>query len=388
MWYLLCKEDVRATFELQIDAYGSYVHDVHILGTLPYHCKDIGKWLERRYVEKHRAFLDQCLSEHQCNHLAGKLQLTHGVSINDCFWVKSSEEAITWADVSLYRNEFNEVVQNYAFDGEGIGSISIPSTSPEFSTEGAYPKCWVRERGSIYMYKRAGMHGREPFCEVLAAQIYERMGAGISYSLTKYHDKIASKCELFNTEAYSYVPYYAYYGESAPSLREILSNYEKLNAYEDFANILVCDALTFNTDRHAGNHGVFVDSETLEVLRLAPGYDYNKSLFYNKREDAFENMERVIRHSFPRIGDDFVDVARIVLTDTLRSKLLQLKGIELVLPFYTEVFTEKRAKFMSAVVNMQIDHVLGKGPVVYVPDVLPGAVPNIPYPLQQIIGQK
>ncbi len=41
------------------------------------------------------------------------------LSLTDAFWMKRADEAITWDDVSLYRNPFDDAIARTAFDGMG-----------------------------------------------------------------------------------------------------------------------------------------------------------------------------------------------------------------------------------------------------------------------------
>ena len=40
-------------------------------------------------------------------------------SLTDAFWRKRADEAITWDNVSLYRNPFDDAIARTAFDGMG-----------------------------------------------------------------------------------------------------------------------------------------------------------------------------------------------------------------------------------------------------------------------------
>ncbi len=78
--------------------------------------------------------------------MEGLLRVTHALSLNDTFGVKGTESPLNWKEVSLYRNEFNEVISQAAFDGTFVSERML-STSPEFGTDGGYAKCWLREKG-------------------------------------------------------------------------------------------------------------------------------------------------------------------------------------------------------------------------------------------------
>lgn len=212
MFYLMCKDEVRTTFDL-IRGVTIRVVGLQIKGMLPIGCteENFKKWLETRHASKHRSHLQGFLHQIGCRDLLGFLELTHGISINDCFWIKKDDEDVTWNDVSPYRNDFDEIVQKLSFDGKGSYGEQLPSTSPEFSTSGAFDKCWCREDNEVYLYKRGSdlgsNAGLEPYCEVLASQIFSKMRVGIRYDLVRFRGKVASKCKLFNNEDVSFIPY-------------------------------------------------------------------------------------------------------------------------------------------------------------------------------------
>ena len=74
-------------------------------------------FLERRKAPKHREHIQRLLERFGCDDLEGFLNVTHAVSLNDTFWVKKAESNLTWNLVSLYRNEFDQLISEAAFDG-------------------------------------------------------------------------------------------------------------------------------------------------------------------------------------------------------------------------------------------------------------------------------
>ena len=80
---------------------------------MPINCRESNflKWLDSRDAAKHRAHLSAYLHSIGCDDIIGFLRLTHGISLNDCYWVKESAEDITWDKISPYRNDYSEVIQ-------------------------------------------------------------------------------------------------------------------------------------------------------------------------------------------------------------------------------------------------------------------------------------
>ena len=105
-------------------------------------------FLARRQAPKHRRHIKELLERYGCDDLEGFIRVTHALSLNDTFWVREADSDLAWEQVSLYTNEFDQLVSEAAFDGV-ISETDLSSTSPEFGTDGYYAKCWVRDADSI-----------------------------------------------------------------------------------------------------------------------------------------------------------------------------------------------------------------------------------------------
>ena len=179
----------------------------------------LGSWIHHRTISRNRACVDNLLS-------------TMGLSLNDCYWVTEAD-----------------------FSGS---SGSILSSSPEFTTGGILPKCWRRENGIIRLYKGgtqgASNTGFEPCSEFYAAQIAKILEVNaIDYSISRWKETLCSTCELFTSKDISFVPV----GRIVRSggMKAVRAFYESkgeeyVKALDD---MIVFDAVIFNTDRHYGN---------------------------------------------------------------------------------------------------------------------------------------
>lgn len=158
MQYLLLNKDtVWLEFHCEQNEYleTSAREDNWHTGLRPFGYTNLTDFLERRKAPKHRAYIAQLLREYGCDTLEGYLDVAHALSLNDTFWVKKADSALCWKDVSLYRNPFNEVISEAAFDGS-FSSSAFSSTSPEFSTDGQYAKCWVQRYSSTKLAACSG----------------------------------------------------------------------------------------------------------------------------------------------------------------------------------------------------------------------------------------
>ena len=287
---------------------------------------ELSVFLARRQAPKHRRHIKELLERCGCDDLEGFLRVTHALSLNDTFWVQEEGENLEWEAVSLYRNEFDRLVSEAAFDGM-ISETDLSSTSPEFGTDGYYAKCWVRDTEGIWLYKSgSGLYVIEPVSEFLASQISRKICPNaVSYDLEMYHEKLVSKCALFTTEATGLVKAAAVFpGEQ--TVPRLLETCRSFDCEEDFRRMCVLDALIFNPDRHYGNFGFLYDNLTMEIRGMAPVFDNNRALFPELDEDQLADPEWYVAHCRPKLGRDFVITARGLLTEEIRGDLEGLRG--------------------------------------------------------------
>ena len=318
---------------------------------------NLGDYLARRQAPKHRKHIKELLERYGCDDLEGFLRVTHALSLNDTFWVKEADSELRWDSVSLYQNEFDQLVSEAAFDGI-ISETDLSSTSPEFGTDGYYAKCWVRDAEGIWLYKSgSGLHVIEPTSEFLVSQLAEKICPNaVHYDLEIYHDKLVSKCPLFTTEATGLAKASAVFrGEQ--TIPRLLDYCQTLGSDSDFRRMCVLDAITLNPDRHYGNFGFLFDNQTMAITGMAPIFDNNRALFPELDEDALAAPDWYIDHCRPKLGRDFIITARGLLTDEIRADLEKLKGFQFAnhprIPM-----SEKRLDLLSAIVQRQIGLIL------------------------------
>ena len=367
MYYLMNKDTIVAEFEKSNDILDNEFHIVKFeKDRLPLGFEDINSWLERRQAAKHREHLKKLMAECGCLSSEGFIRVTHATSLNDTFWVKNESEEVCWEQVSLYKNEFDEVISKISFEGKGLYGIEFSTTTPEFSTEGSFEKCWKRDGEDIYLYKRGSFGARnagmEPYSECYAAQIAKILCKKyVDYEITGLHKKTASRCKLFTSEEEGFASFAAFYSKKV-SPREILEFYAKLGCEDDFRRMIVFDAVSFNTDRHYGNHGVIFRNDTLEICGMAPVFDYNQALLPYAENSDFENAEEYLKMIEPKIGDDFVALAKSLLTSDIRADLINMHGFHFEY-LSDERFTVERLNMIEKIMTQQIARILEKGKI-------------------------
>lgn len=360
--YLLMNKDKKiATISCRRNAYDEPIFELDAWHSelRPIGFTDMTAFIESRRAPKHRAHIEELLRQYGCSDLEGFVRVTHALSLNDTLWVCDADSPLRWAEVSLYRNPFSEMIGRTAFEGT-LSDVDMSSTSPEFGTSGAYAKCWKREGDEILLYKAGSPQLEiEPLSEYLAAQLAELLcPMYVSYDLDRYHGRLISKCPLFTSERIGFVSASRVLGRRA-SVSELLATYEKHGAGDAFRRMCVLDALILNTDRHFGNFGFLFDNDTLELLGAAPVFDHNQSLFPHVDDSRLAELDWYARRAEPRFGADLNATANALLTDEIRADLKNLSGFTFSQHPRIKA-PQERLEALSRFVNRQIENVLSR----------------------------
>lgn len=343
----------------------------------------IGDWLEDRKAFKHNHHLRRLMTDCGCGTTEGFIRITHAASINDSYWVKKCDEDVSWNDISFYRNAFDDTISKLAFEGLGLYGIQMSSTSPEFTTDGSFRKCWRKEDEKIHLYKRgksgASNAGLEPYCEVLASELIQKADPEcVHYSIVKLHKETASRCQSFTDEEVGFVPMRKLMSRNV-TLEKLLHFFDGLGCQESFRRMLVLDAVTFNVDRHLGNMGVLVCNDTQKILGMAPNFDFNLTLLPYVTREEFKDIGTKLLDYGPQMGNDFTRIGQKMLTSEIRKELIQLQDFQFSFRGNKE-FEPWRVNTMEELVNRQIKAILKNETLhtkdVFVPQIIISETPR------------
>ena len=333
---------------------------------LPFWCGDIDSWVANRSSAKHRTHVNKILEMCGGKTKSGFIALTHCLSLTDTLWVKSNREDVAWSNVNLYENSFDEVISKLSFDGNGLFGIQMSTTSPELTTDGAYDKCWLNESDGIHLIKTgsdgARNAGLEPYGEVLASQVFEKICNSVKYTLKKYDGRVISDCKIFTSQDYGYHPVALFYKDKL-TLPKLLEIYRDFNSEDAFRRMVVADCITLNSDRHFGNFGFLVNNETFERTVLNPCFDFNMA-FVPFAEEGFDfgkpelDFDEYLSKRGPVIGSDYVAPARAILTPEIKKCVEEIRETPLSLQC-DQKFTERRLSQMNMIKNVQCERILG-----------------------------
>jgi hypothetical protein len=329
------------TFTLTVGALGGYSVEVKNItkerGLLPIDLipdsDGLLTWLERRVIPKNRAYVVEILRSFGLSpgDTKGIIDVCKGLSLNDSYWVVPQGYDGKFSRYNLYENRFSEILSLVAYTGVTQSDAAF-TTSPELTTDGMLPKAWrYIEDDGIYLYKGgtsgAANTGNEPYSEYYASQIAAVMGLNaVHYELENWKGMLASKCRLFTNIDTAYVPI----GRIVKTggLDAVLKYYDKQGAEfsEKIRDMLVFDAVIYNTDRHYGNFGVLRDNHTGNITAPAPLFDHGMSLFNFAMPDDFNNLDEYAKTRLPASGSTYETICAAISGKQQAAKLRKLIG--------------------------------------------------------------
>ena len=149
----------------------------------------------------------------------------------------------------------------------------------------------------------------------------------VTYKISDWKKNMCSACELFTSKELAFIPV----GRIVKSggMRAVRKYYENLGQeYIDALNdMIVFDAVIYNTDRHFGNFGLLVDSRTNRIVAPAPLLDHGNSLFNLAGEENWREEDLLKAYAktlLPSVYEDYVEEAKKVLDNRLRERLRRL----------------------------------------------------------------
>ena len=369
---LINRETPLCDFIIEGEGELEFCKIVKTYAPLPFWCDPLSTWVANRSAAKHRSHVNKILELCGGKTKSGFIALTHCLSLTDTLWVKSEFENVSWEKVNLYENNYNGNISKFVLNGNACDVVKFQksTTFPELTTDGAYDKCWLNEKDGIHLIKTGSTGARnaglEPYGEVLASQVFEKICKSVKYGLRKYDGRVVSDCKLFTSQKFGYRPIALFYKERL-TLPRLLEIYREFNCEDEFRRMVVADCITLNSDRHFGNFGFLVNNETFERTGLNPCFDFNMA-FVPLAEDRFDfgvcadgskpDFDEYLSKRGPVIGSDYVAPARAILTPEIKKCVEEIRETLLTVPC-DDKFTEKRLSQMNMIKNVQCERILG-----------------------------
>ncbi|MGB8454352.1 MAG: hypothetical protein WCD89_18730 [Anaerocolumna sp.] len=137
--------------------------------------KFLNRWWLERSIPDGRKGIKDALEEMGLDNPKSLITKGYGLSLSDQYWIRPEGQKITWKEINYFEHDFTDYVGNKLL-GRDTGNEEIDLASPCNTSGGNLIKKWVIEEGKRYLIKGgSGAYLQEPFNEVLASIIHERL---------------------------------------------------------------------------------------------------------------------------------------------------------------------------------------------------------------------
>ncbi len=365
------KDITVCTFFITTSEYGMSCNVIKIFrkDLMPHDLRNIQEWVKSRYIILNRCGIRSFLKQIDVTRLEDFVSITNCVSLKDTYWVKGENSRKLWKSVSPYGNPLNKVIADYSFDREISGKFI--TGSPDFATDGTFPKCWKRVNGVLQLYKAGSSGacdaGNEPYSEVYASMVSDMLGichvkytlgtyrdrvvskcdcsssgacdAGnepysevyasmvsdmlgichVKYTLGTYRDRVVSKCDCMCSEDIGFISYRDYTGDRSEDFSSLLRKFSKFRYDYRLVDMLLLDYLLCNVNRHYGNFGFLVNNDTNKIVGLSPTFNNNLSCIPYYMAD--ERLEYYIDNIRAKDGRTWNELFNLINSKYVRSRL-------------------------------------------------------------------
>lgn len=238
-------------------------------------------WNNNRCIPLERPNFLNLLKDYNVKTQCGLIPYSHLCSLTDNYWFKSKFSKDTWKDVNFRDNNLNSsLYKSLILD---INDKELPSLlNPDITTDGAISKFWVKSGDSFVLLKSSfGSLPMESFKEIISSEILSELKIShVNYKLKNIQGKIFSACPCFITDDNcEFVPAENAIFDYYDSTNDYLIKMKDLGFSEEIDNMIFADMIIGNMDRHARNYGQIIDSDTQEIVKLAPLFDHGGCTF-------------------------------------------------------------------------------------------------------------
>lgn len=199
----------------------------------------------------------------------------HCLSLTDIYWIREAGEKVTYAEINLYENHLSNAFVDIALRGRQMTVQNAHLLAGDTSTNGCFPKAWIRETDGFYLLKDGDPKAVER--ELLASRICRCFRCNqVKYEPFVYKGQTVSRSRLMTSLRYGIISREAFEIYAANQGIDMRQYILALDSYS-FYMMNILDYLVGNTDRHWGNWGFLFDNETGEILRLHDLMDFNQA---------------------------------------------------------------------------------------------------------------
>ena len=294
---------------------------------------NVEKWLEMRAIDCHRAnsrLLKKALRLTEKDDVTTVVSV-NAVTITDNYWIKPLNSDLTYADVRFDNDYFSNLALTGSYDSFNKAANSKHTRTPELTNIGSYEKCWKLVGGNWWMYKKA--NHEEMFSELF---IY-KLGVVLGFNMAEYErgrgyiktKDFTDNARINFESAYSFMGDNEDYIDNVNVLRRLC-----LGSVSDYIKMLFLDTICANPDRHTFNYGILRNTDTGEIIGLAPNFDNNMALISKgypkniKRKNdlliklfnELMNYDNSLKQFVPDLSEDMIESAIKAVGMKVKSK--------------------------------------------------------------------
>lgn len=257
-------------------------------------------WWQRRAVPVTQGSIRQVLDRIGFLTPQAYLLKNMGLSMTDCYWLKPANAELSWKDVNLFKNDFDDVVGASQFAGLGavIDFRNFDVRFPSASMKGDVPKAWICVDGGKRFLVKGSQKGntQQIFNEVVAAYIHRKQDKFDYvdyqfYTIDYGHGKkLGVSSEAFTSENLEFVSAADIIRANRSSGRSDFEtfidacgsnglNRDEVRSFLDYQ--ILTDFVITNTDRNYENFGVLRNTYTQKFVKMAPIFDSGNSMFFD-----------------------------------------------------------------------------------------------------------
>ncbi len=199
------------------------------------------------------------------------------VSVLDKYWIRIGDECKTWAEISYGRQHPNKDVADIALH-RSSKDITGSLITPDLTTDGVYAKGWRRYvDGNIWLSKKGAESEHEALVEATVSNILDKCNVEhVHYEMGQDKGQYVCVCPCMTDDKYSIVTASEYSSYCDRVELNFIKSILDIDA-EGYYKMCIVDYLISNRDRHNRNWGLFMDNETMTVVKLHPLFDHNNA---------------------------------------------------------------------------------------------------------------
>lgn len=279
----------------------------------------------------------------------------NGYSFNDCYYIESEQEELSWNDI---QNKLNSLDVYFSVKKDGHFYKGQNAT-----LGGQLEKFWYKKDNEVMLCKKIDMqYDILIIREIIASLIYKKQNYEnfCDYHFVYNRDGgiIGCSCKSFTNENTELITAYDLLAEynmtQVDDVWEKIielsvkygANEQEISNYLDVQTLV--DYLITNRDRHQNNIGFLRDVDTLEIIGPAPIYDngsskymegtYPEKVAYTTTNGLYLTELECLKHVH---NFDILDISKLPSKEEIEKLLSLSKGLtierkEYLLNMYTE----------------------------------------------------